>query len=151
MHSQVIDSNMIQQRGVNATLFRNFLIDTVRKLPRNSIVVLDNASIHTAEIIVECWSMLETAFAVTHLFLPTYSPFLNPIELAFNSMKTRIRGMELHSREELKRAIDDSLQISPEEAKSYYAHSAKFYQRCLLGLPFTGKPLAPELEEEKRD
>jgi transposase len=50
--------------------------DLIRKLPNNSIVVMDNATFHKRNDMREA---LETA-GHTLLYLPPYSPDLNPIE-----------------------------------------------------------------------
>jgi transposase len=52
-----------------------------------SIVILDNASIHHSKRVVE----LIEATGAKILFLPPYSPDLNPIELKFNLYKANMR------------------------------------------------------------
>ena len=57
------------------------------RLPPGSVIVLDNARFHqspTTERLVE-------AAGCRLLFLPPYSPDLNPIELAFSKLKTYLR------------------------------------------------------------
>ena len=58
----------------------------------NSVLVIDNASIHKVEGIhemVEEWGM--------HLlYLPTYSPDFNPIKLAFSSIKAWLCANRAH-------------------------------------------------------
>jgi len=56
-------------------------------LPR-SVLVIDNASIHKVAGIRE---MVEGRGASSCLYLPAYSPDLNPIELAFAAIKTWLR------------------------------------------------------------
>ena len=55
------------------------------------IFVVDNASVHNAAEIVD---QLEAALDAAHvrmIFLPTYSPELNPCELVFGQIKARLR------------------------------------------------------------
>ena len=52
-----------------------------------SVLVMDNASIHVHEIVVE---LCET-YGVRLLYLPPYSPRYNPIELTFSVLKSWIR------------------------------------------------------------
>jgi len=52
-------------------------------LSKNSILVLDNAKIHHDQ---ELLNYLD-AFGVKVVFLPPYSPDLNPIETAFSTIK----------------------------------------------------------------
>ena len=54
----------------------------------NSIVVLDNCSIHHVEEVVE---LIQSVGALVH-FLPPYSPDLNPIEEAFSKVKSIVRA-----------------------------------------------------------
>lgn len=54
----------------------------------NSVVVLDNASIHHTENVIHTLESI----GVLVLFLPPYSPDLNPIEEAFSKVKGYIRA-----------------------------------------------------------
>ena len=57
----------------------------------NSVVVLDNCSVHHVSGVVEA---IGDVGALVH-FLPPYSPDLNPIEMLFSKVKSMIRQMEL--------------------------------------------------------
>ena len=62
---------------INTEVFDAWVIeDLIPKLPSNSIVVMDNASFHKGE------RMKNALFQAGHtlLYLPPYSPDLNPIE-----------------------------------------------------------------------
>ena len=65
----------------------------------HSVVVLDNASIHHLDHIVD---MIRSVGALVH-FLPPYSPDLNPIEEAFSKLKYYLR------------ANDSAIQSVPQE------------------------------------
>ncbi len=56
----------------------------------HSVVVLDNASIHHANGVVD---LIESTGALVH-FLPPYSPDLNPIEEAFSKVKSTLKANE---------------------------------------------------------
>jgi transposase len=64
------------------------------------------------------------------LFLPAYSPDLNPIEQVFAKLKHRVRSFAPRSRETLCTAIGRSLErFVPDECSNYltdagYTHSA---------------------------
>ena len=57
----------------------------------NSIVIMDNASIHHVDGIVD---MVSEVGALIH-FLPPYSPAFAPIEECFSKVKSLMRAMEM--------------------------------------------------------
>jgi transposase len=61
-------------------------------LPPGSVIVLDNASFHHSPTTLQ---MVEAA-GFHLLFLPAYSPDLNPIEHFWATLKTRLRK-DLHT------------------------------------------------------
>jgi len=83
------------------------------------IVVLDNLSIHKSG---QVRHLLEEV-GCTLLFLPTYSPELNPIELAWSKLKTFLRRIGARTRELLEVAIGDGLEtITPQDANHWFQH-----------------------------
>ena len=64
----------------------------LKELPANQIIVMDNASIHksikTRELIEGSGHQL--------LFLPPYSPDLNPIEKTFGAIKKSLKKKRLN-------------------------------------------------------
>ena len=58
--------------------------------PKKSIVIMDNCSIHHIEKVRE---LLDDA-GIMLIFLPPYSPDLNPIEAAFSSIKYYLKEHE---------------------------------------------------------
>jgi transposase len=64
--------------SINTEIFTNWIIyDLIPKLPSNSVVIMDNAAFHKEALMQQ---MLEEA-GHTVLYLPPYSPDLNPIVL----------------------------------------------------------------------
>jgi len=57
------------------------------QLPRGSVLVLDNASFHKAASTMK----LAKKFDIRLLFLPVYSPDMNPIEHIWAALKTMLR------------------------------------------------------------
>jgi transposase len=68
--------------------FESYLLKVVPKLPKGSFLVLDNAAIHKKLSLSEFLSK----FQCTFLYLPPYSPELNPIEKIWGSLKTKLRN-----------------------------------------------------------
>lgn len=57
-------------------------------LSRGDIVILDNLAVHKSRKAAECFK----DHGVWMLFLPPYSPDLNPIEMAFSKIKAHLRA-----------------------------------------------------------
>ena len=69
---------------VNTAVFNAWVMyDLIPKLPKNSVVVMDNATFHKGAEMVKA---LENA-GHTLLYLPPYSPDLNPIEKKWAQVK----------------------------------------------------------------
>ena len=70
------------------TLFERYLADIlVPCLQKKMVVIIDNASFHKSQTITR---LIEDAGA-TLMYLPPYSPDLNPIEHSWHQIKTAIR------------------------------------------------------------
>ena len=55
------------------------------------------------------------------LFLPPYSPDLNPIEMAFSKLKAHLRARAVRTPDALWRAIGDICDlVQPEECRNYF-------------------------------
>lgn len=63
------------------------------QLPKNSILIWDNATFHKSQ---ELRDLVEQA-GHTMLFLPAYSPDLNPIEHKWHELKQRLRSFYDHT------------------------------------------------------
>jgi len=55
----------------------------ISEIPENSMIILDNASFHRKQILCE----IAARYGVVILFLPPYSPELNPIENSWANFK----------------------------------------------------------------
>ena len=67
---------------------------------------------------------LPAARGALAIFLPAYSPDLNPIEQLFARLKSFLRKMKARTVEELWRAIASFLkEVSKDECKAYLANS----------------------------
>ncbi len=84
------------------------------------IVVMDNLSSHKSEEVRE---IIEAAGA-TLLYLPPYSPDLNPIEMAFAKLKAHLRKAAERSMPALWDRIGMILDIfSPAECANFFSHA----------------------------
>ena len=91
----------------------------VPALKTGDTVVLDNLSSHKVDGVREA---IEAAGAAL-LYLPPYSPDLNPIELAFSKLKRLLREAATRSVEELWTTIGKLLErFGPAECANYIRH-----------------------------
>jgi transposase len=84
---------------------------------------MHNASIHKSN---DSRNLInENGFEL--VFLPAYSPQLNPIEELFSKWKSNIKSMNAKTNEELNIAIHRSASsISQEDCENFYSHVRKF-------------------------
>jgi transposase len=88
-------------------------------LQPGQIVILDNAKAHGGAGVRE---RMEGAGARL-LYLPPYSPDLNPIEMAWSKVKQCLRKAQARTIETLYEAISQALQtLSPKDAKGFFQH-----------------------------
>jgi transposase len=94
---------------------RQVLCPTLRP---GDIVVMDNLTPHKNQ---ETLDLIEQAGAQV-LFLPAYSPDLNPIEKMWSKIKQLLRSAEARSYPDLLQAITSALQkITPHDAAGWFA------------------------------
>lgn len=79
----------------DTALFQAYLKNVlIPELPENKILIIDNASFHRVDKEIE--SMLENKNCKI-LYLPTYSPDLNPIEKFWSTLKTYVKKFTRNS------------------------------------------------------
>ena len=84
-----------------------------------AVVFLDNLSSHKSPRIAEAIE----AVGARLVFLPPYSPDLNPIEKAWSKLKAHLRKTAARSFRAQGRAITQGLaQITPADAQGYFRH-----------------------------
>src|ERR1700680_3124240 len=89
-------------------------------LKKGQIVFLDNVSTHKVDGVEEAIE----ARGARAVFLPAYSPDLNPIEQLFARLKSFLRKMKARTVETLWRAISSFLkEVSKDECKAYLANA----------------------------
>lgn len=111
---------MLLDGAVNALAFQAFvqrvLTPTLR--PRD-LVVLDNLSSHKGPRVAE----LIRAAGAELVYLPPYSPDLNPIELAFSKVKQSLRSLALRSIAEQWNGFQAILdQVTTADARGFFRH-----------------------------
>lgn len=110
---------MTIEGATDTEVFRIYVEQVLLPVLRpGDIVVMDNLSPHKSEPTLE----LMSRNGVQVLFLPAYSPDLNPIEKMWSKLKAYLRKAEARTREELEQAIADALQtVTAQDARNWFA------------------------------
>ena len=94
---------------------RRVLCPTLRK---GDMVIMDNLSPHKSEPTL---SLIAQAGAEV-LFLPAYSPDLNPIEKMWSKVKASLRSAQARTQPDLIKAIASALaSVTPQDAMNWFA------------------------------
>jgi len=94
---------------------REVLCPTLRP---GDVVIMDNLSPHKSEL--THWWITQAGAQV--LFLPAYSPDLNPIEKLWSKVKAHLRRAEARTQTALVEAIAAALQrVTPQDASNWFA------------------------------
>jgi len=76
------------EHSTSANFFEDwFEFELIPQLPKNSLVIMDNASFHRKNILYD----IAVSHNVNILFLPPYSPDFNPIEHSWANFKEWLR------------------------------------------------------------
>lgn len=118
---------LVVDGALNGALFLKYVRQELAPRMRSGdILVLDNLQTHKVRGVAE--TLAEGDMRV--LYLPPYSPDLNPIELAFAKVKNELRRRRLRTVEDLWNAFGESLDwIAPDEARGFFRH-AGYLPRC---------------------
>lgn len=116
-----IDAPCVINGPINGAFFlawvEQFLVPTLRP---GDVVVLDNLGSHKGKGVRRAIR----AAGAHLLFLPPYSPDLNPIEMAFAKLKTLLRHADERSIAAVQNRIGSLLDaFSPEECSKYLRHA----------------------------
>lgn len=115
-----IRCSTVMDGAVNGEVFQAFVEQVlVRQLRPGDFVVMDNLSSHKPARIRQ---LIEAAGA-TVLFLPPYSPDLNPIEMVFAKLKQLLRSLACRTREALWDVMQSVLEkITASDAANCFRH-----------------------------
>ena len=116
-----LETMMTVQGGTNARVFLRFIDEhLVPRLRPGDVVVLDNLGAHHAHGVRE---RIEAAGAKL-VYQPRYSPDLNPIELAWSKIKSKLRAIGPRTIEALLAAIYFVLgMITAKDAAGWFKHA----------------------------
>ena len=117
--SGVICSTVVDG-AVNAETFEAFVEQVLLgQLKPGDLVIMDNLSSHKRS---RTWKLIQAAGAQV-VFLPPYSPDLNPIEMIFAKVKQLLRSLACRTRQALWEAMQSVLdKVSPTDAANCFRH-----------------------------
>ncbi len=99
---------------------KEILLPTLRP---GDIIVMDNMRSHRVKAVRKIWAEK----GIKGLYLPPYSPDLDPIEKMWSKMKTILRGWKIRSLELLPDAIRKALAyVLPLDCSHWFAASAYY-------------------------
>jgi len=131
------------KKGVDAEDYQTFLLALGANLNENGIqnclFVMDNAKIHHAKMHESStWQLLKRNYGIDRMYLPPYSPFLNPIELVFHTIKANLARQDLDRNSLKNKAEKEFANVTAEHAEKYFQHCKKFYPLCANREMYTG-------------
>ncbi|KAG2374225.1 hypothetical protein C9374_014060 [Naegleria lovaniensis] len=110
-------------KAIDADRFNIFLTTLSKLIPKDCILVLDNASIHKEKEV----HRIMNGQGISVFWQSPYSPDFNPIELLFGWMKTQLKNYEhsVDSLEEIMEQVFD--QVTPKLIKSFVHHCKEIW------------------------
>lgn len=115
-----IGPSLVLDGPVNGLIFQAYIEQVlVPTLQPGQIVVMDNLNVHRQHTVQV--AIRQAGCSV--LYLPSYSPDFNPIELAFSKIKAYLRRVGVHTQKALEAAIAAAIDlVTPSDAIGYFHH-----------------------------
>ena len=116
-----IEAPWVLNGPINAGAFKTYVrAELIKTLKPDGIVVLDNLNSHKGKAV----RAMVRSIGARLVFLPSYSPDLNPIEQAFAKIKHTMRKAMRRSVAAVECAVADTLDtITPQECANYLANA----------------------------
>ncbi len=96
---------------------------------RTFVITWDNVAFHHSQAIT---TWFEVHPRLVSLFLPPYSPFLNPIEEFFSAWRWKVYDHQPHDQMSLLEAMDAGCRdITVDDCQGWIRHTRRFYLRCI--------------------
>ncbi len=112
---------MVLDGAMNGAAFKAYTEQLLApSLEPGNIVIMDNLSSHKVAGVREAITAVDAYL----LYLPPYSPDLNPIEQAFAKLKALLRKVSARTVDDLWAAIAEIIELfPPEECANYFRNS----------------------------
>ncbi|CEG73278.1 hypothetical protein RMATCC62417_08689 [Rhizopus microsporus] len=125
-------SDTKRAKGTTIGHYLNFIRKTLDEMDKNPLmkgffIVMDNVPIHTHKDIDE----LITSRGYRSIYLPPYSPELNPIEQFWSVVKNKVKREIFSDNEDLKTRIAEACNNVPiHHLKAFIQHSCNQFDKC---------------------
>lgn len=118
---QGVEALMTVNGATDGDIFLAFVREVLAPtLGEDDVVIWDNLGAHRSQAVREAVE----ARGAKLLFLPPYSPDLNPIERCWSKIKTYLRAAKARTRETLEEAIKQALAtVTESDAQGWFRHS----------------------------
>lgn len=127
-----------QTTAFNTGFFKDFLIELFQVFEHQGVqratLILDNVAFHKSQQIQGLFENMPHEL----LFLPPYSPFLNPIENWFSKWKQYVRQQRPANEENLLLLIERGLEtLTRSDCNNYFRHMLSYLPRCQAREPIS--------------
>jgi len=112
---------MVVDGALTGELFRQYVRQELAPhLAPGDVLVLDNLATHKVHGVAQAVADRDARV----LYLPPYSPDLNPIEQVFSQVKAELRRRRLRTAREVEDAFGLALDwVTPDQARNYFRHA----------------------------
>lgn len=118
-----IDAPWVLNGPINANAFLTYVEkELVKTLSPNDIVVLDNLGSHKGQAVRQAIRRVGARI----IFLPPYSPDLNPIEQLFSKIKQAMRTAMARSEDAVHNALAQTIMAIPSSECASYIQNAGY-------------------------
>lgn len=113
-------ASMTVEAATDTDIFLTYLKQVLGpKLKAGNVVVMDNLSVHKVAPVRE----IIEATGARVLYLPPYSPDLNPIEPCWSKIKQKVRALKARVVEALEKATTEAVQaVSSNDAEGWFGY-----------------------------
>jgi transposase len=120
LSSKGLETTMCFEGTMNGEVFLAFLTRWLLPiLKTGQVLIVDHASPHRCAEVIKLLKQV----GVKVIFLPPYSPHLNPIELCWSKVKTILRTVKARTTETLPQALQEAFScITSNDAEAWFRH-----------------------------
>jgi len=113
---------------LNKELFSEYIKSFLKPmLSEDDILILDGCSVHKSALVLKTFEDC----GINAIFLPPYSPDLNPIELFWSKVKSFLKKAKARTQEALDKAICEAFEwVSESDIIGWFKHCGYILQKA---------------------